>query len=209
MLSNVEVPIYKMPAKKAIKIIRESSGKSKKEIEKFYKGINTHEIKKIKSHSPYTTFSKKEIKQLLRDTHNKGLFLSEEKIKEEFEIIRQEEIKRKIEYSEGRTKLMERMEKLKSGKDPILGREIDQIVGRRPKSKDGRKESRSDRIRNLIVDVTVEKSEQDKNKDNSSMENKDWTVPDEKGKISDAQKKKNIKKESEFHKKDIIDLQID
>lgn len=197
MFSNVEIPIYKMPAKRAIKIIEKSSGKSIKEIEKFYKGVNTHEIKKIKSNSPYTTFSRKEVKQLLRDTHKKGLFLSEEKIKKEFNVIKKEETKRKISYGKGRTKLMERMEKLKSGKDPILDREIDKTVSRRPESKDGRRENRADEIRNMIVDITGEKDKKD-NVNNNIVENQGQKVSDDKNKISNAQ-----------NKKDIIDLQID
>ncbi|MCD4705718.1 hypothetical protein K8R61_01410 [bacterium] len=208
MLSNVEIPIYKMPAKRAIKIIEKSSGKSIKEIEKFYKGVNTHEIKKIKSNSPYTTFSKKEVKQLLRDTHKKGLFLSEEKIKKEFNIIQKEETKRKIAYGKGRTKLMERMEKLKTGKDSVLNREIDRTVSRRPKSKDGRRESRADRIKNMIVDVTIEKEKKDSVNNNISGDQVS-TAPDDKNKIGNTQNAKDTKKESEFHKKDIIDLQID
>ncbi|MEA2089070.1 MAG: hypothetical protein U9O55_04525 [Patescibacteria group bacterium] len=206
MLSNIEVPIYKMPAKRAIKIIQESSGKPIKEIKKFYQGISTHEIKKLKSNSPYATFSKKEVKQLLRDTHKKGLFLSEEKIKKEFNIIKQEETKRKIEYSKNRTKLMERMEKLKSGKSPILGREIDRVIEKKPRSKDGRREDRADRIRDMIVDITLEKTEKKDKFDNNIVERKRGASFEGKDKVDNAQNKKNIEKEKSFHKKDIIDL---
>ncbi|NCF75273.1 MAG: hypothetical protein GWO87_02180 [Xanthomonadaceae bacterium] len=205
MLSNVKVPIYKMPAERAIKIIEKSSGKPIREIKKFYKGINTHEIRKLKSNSPYTTFSRKEVKQLLRDTHKKGLFLSEKKIKKEFDIISQEETKRKIEYSKGRTKLMERMENLKSGEDPILSREIDRTVDKRAKSIKERKGRRVDRIRDMVLKTSLGKQKENKIQDNTTK-NKDQTDNKNYDNIDNIQSKTNIKEKNLFHKKDIIDL---
>lgn len=112
---DLEIPIKKMPIKRTMEIIRKASGKPKNTIKAFYKNLDTHAGRKVSNNPNTGNLNRNDVKRLIKDSRKQGLFLSEEKLKQEFSEIGEEEKQRMIKYGKLRNKMSERLEKIKAG----------------------------------------------------------------------------------------------
>ncbi len=219
MLSGFKPPIKKIPLKTTLDIIQRASGKPLKEIKNFYQNLNTFEGKKVAKNSPYTQFSATQFKKLLQDTHKQGFFLSENKIKKELKVLAEQEKKHRIKYSLERSKLTERLNRLKGkGGDDFMEREIERTFKRRALSSNEKRNQRAERIHNIIADINSQKTKESSSEKKDSLNSQQkWIQTTNNKNSSDSSKKtdsfsdKKIssQKNFPFDKKRPLDLPID
>lgn len=178
MALDIKVPVSKLPAKRTLDIIQKASGKPMYKVKGFYKGFDTKESQKIKSNIKHNALSKKEVKQLIRDSKKEGLHMNETRLRQEFEKIAKEEKKRKIQYSKGRAKLAARMERIKTGEEGALFR---QFSGSRDEksSSEERKKERASRVVGVISDVAT-KNEKEAENQKQGAKDGSWGVQEKK-----------------------------
>ncbi len=196
MALDLKIPVSKLPAKKTLDIIQKASGKPMYKVKNFYKSFDTRESRKIKSNIKHNNLSKKEVKQLIRESQKEGLYMNETKLRKEFEKIEEEEKIRKIQYSKGRAKLAARMERIKSGEEEAYFRKFEGSK-HGGNSKEERKKQRAMRIQGVISDLGKNEKKLD-NSPKSSLghpenQNQGW----------------GVNKKNKSDTKEPLDLQID
>lgn len=195
---DLEIPVKKIPVKRTIEIIRKASGKPKNTIKAFYKNLDTHAGKKVRNNTNTGTLNKNDVKRLIKDSRKQGLFLSEEKLRQEFKEIKKEEIQRRIKYGKLRNKMSERLEKIKAGHFESSS-EYKRI-------KEGRKNKRELRLER-VHDIMMASADHNKTTKTVGSHGK-WTniENEQKGDPgNDSQKSKNDPLQNEQH----LDLPID
>lgn len=166
MALNPKIPSSRLPAKKTLDIIQKASGKPMYKVKNFYKDLDSKESQKIKTNIKHNALSKKEVKQLIRDSEKEGLYINETRLRQEFDKIAEKEKKRKLQYSKGRAKLSARLERIKSGEESELFRKFKGSREERGSSEE-RKKERSSRVRGVISDVITKGSKKNGNQTSS------------------------------------------
>lgn len=177
---DLKIPIKKMPVKRTMEIISKASGKPKNTIKTFYKNLGTYAAKKVCSNSNTGTLNQNDVKKLIKDSRKQGLFLSEEKLKQEFGEIAKEEKQRRIKYGKLRNKMSERLEKIKDGHF-----ESSSEYKRIKEGRKNKKEQRLDRVHAIMMGVT---NQNKNNPSNNNSGNSGWTTDGQKNSLNENSK---------------------
>lgn len=109
------LPARMIPAHRALGIVSKISGVSEAHIKEKFKQFNSPEARKIIHNATKNKITQKEMTTLLQQTKKAGLNINSNKLASEYSKINQEEIKRKIQYTQQRGELTNRLAILKSG----------------------------------------------------------------------------------------------
>lgn len=165
----------KMKIEEATKMMGNAFNKKPWEIKKFYKNLDSREAKIIKTHSG-GSLTKKQVEQLFKDTKEKGgFYYSKTKAQKAFNEITvkksgknaEDKKQRLIEYGKKRTRMAERLEKVKTGR--LIDSKQDQDDPTANK-----KNEKINRIHNIKINASLD---QNQNNPNTAANSRGgWTV---------------------------------
>ncbi len=170
MFSKLKLPLKEIPPEDAMEIVHKATGKTPHEIKKFYKTLNTKEAQRVINNK--FKLNQNQFRKLLSDTHKNGFFVDSKKLKKKLKEIQKAESQRKIQYSKGRNKLAQRLERLKmDGEASFLVREIEKKMQRENLGAIDRRRVKAEKVHETILEIQRQHTNNKKQKNIPKKEN--------------------------------------